>query len=441
MHKKLPLPRGWNRHVKSSVLQVLSLAHYCFFTVRGWAAESGSRRARMQAENDHLEQEMALLQEELRIKHARMMRIPAARRARYTPMERMAILELRATRGWSALQTARRFLLSHTTIADWMKRIDEGGEKALLQIFEPVNRFPDLVRYIVQRLKVLCPRLGKVKIAQTLCRAGLHLAPATVGRILKEKPVFPKPQAEALIAGPIVKAKAPNHIWHVDLTAVPTSAGFWAAWLPLALPQEWPFCWWVAVVVDHFSRRVQGCMVFEKKPGSRTIRSFLGRTIRQAGGSPRYLVSDKGSQFFCHGFKSWCQRRGIRPRFGAVGKHGSVAIVERFILSMKSECTRVIPVPLGRERFRRELSFYFGWFNGHRPHTSLGARTPDEVYHGLIAACEQPRLELRPRWPGNSKCASPQAPVADNQGRAIRFEVTFLGGRRHLPMVSVRHAA
>ncbi|MCZ6690612.1 MAG: integrase core domain-containing protein [Planctomycetota bacterium] len=132
---------------------------------------------------------------------------------------------------------------------------------------------------------------------------------------------------------------------------------------------------------------------------------------------------------------------GIRPRFGAVGKHGSVAIVERFILSMKSECTRVIPVPLGRERFRRELSFYAGWFNGRRPHTSLRVRTPDEVYHGLPAACERPRLELRPRWPSNSRCASPQAPVAGDPGKAIRFEVTFLGDRRHLPVVSLRRAA
>jgi hypothetical protein len=38
-----------------------------------------------------------------------------------------------------------------------------------------VNKFPNFVRHIVQRLKVLCPSLGKVKIAQMLARAGLHL--------------------------------------------------------------------------------------------------------------------------------------------------------------------------------------------------------------------------------------------------------------------------
>ena len=147
------------------------------------------------------------------------------------------------------------------------------------------------------------------------------------------------------------------------------------------------------------------------------------------------------SQFFCEGFKSWCERRGIRPRFGAVGKHGSVAIVERFILSMKSECTRVIPVPLELEQLRGELSFYVGWFNDQRPHTTLGVRTPYEVYHGLLAACEQPRLELRPRWPRDSRCASPQAPGAGDQGKAFRFKVTFIGSRRHLPVISLRRAA
>jgi hypothetical protein len=56
-----------------------------------------------------------------------------------------------------------------------MKRIDEKDTDALLQLREPVNKFPDFVRYIVQRLKSLSPSMGKVKIAETLCRAGLHL--------------------------------------------------------------------------------------------------------------------------------------------------------------------------------------------------------------------------------------------------------------------------
>jgi len=54
---------------------------------------------------------------------------------------------------------------------------------------------------------------------------------------------------------------------------------------------------------------------------------------------------------------------------GAVGKHGSIAIVERFIRSMKHECTRRLVVPLRREGTRREIAFYAERYNTHVPTT------------------------------------------------------------------------
>ena len=144
---------------------------------------------------DRLSHEIALLQEELRIKDARIERVPPHRRPHYVPLERMAIQELRAARGWSALQAAERFHVTATTLGSWKARIDERGPNALLRISVPVNKFPDLVRYIVRRLKLLCPRLGKVKIADMLCRAGLHLAPTTVGRFLRADLRWPEPVA------------------------------------------------------------------------------------------------------------------------------------------------------------------------------------------------------------------------------------------------------
>ena len=86
-----------------------------------------------------LNHELAL-QEELRIKDTRMARVPPRRRPHYTPLERMAILELRATRGWSVRQTADRLLLTPTTIPSWIARIDEDGPNALLQLRTPVNK-------------------------------------------------------------------------------------------------------------------------------------------------------------------------------------------------------------------------------------------------------------------------------------------------------------
>ena len=181
--------------------------------------------------------------------------------------------------------------------------------------------------------------------------------------------------------------------------------------------------------------------MFEQKPDARALCAFLGRTIGKVGAAPHHLISDQESMFTSDGFRGWCRRREIRLRYGAVGKHGSIAIVERFIRSMKHECTRQLLLPLRRERTRREIAFYVEWYNAHRPHNALAVRTPDEVYNGLPPACEKPPLELRSRWPAQARCASPQAPVDRDGLHDARLEVAFLGGRRHLPIVSLRRAA
>lgn len=161
-----------------------------------------------------------------------------------------------------------------------MKRLDEEGPDALVQLRQPVNKFPECVRYAVRLLKALCPSMGKGKIAQILCRAGLHLGTTTVGRMLKENRKPASSQSEdATSGGRVVTSKRPNHVWHTDLTAVLIGAGFWRSWLPFTLPRCWPFCWWVAVVMDHYSRRVMGGAVFKREPSGVAVRAFLGRTI------------------------------------------------------------------------------------------------------------------------------------------------------------------
>lgn len=132
----------------------------------------------------------------------------------------------------------RRFP-DHTgeTVASWSARIGEVGPEAFVQLPEPVNQFPDFVQHLVQRLKALCPAMGKVRIAETLCRAGLHLGATSVGRILQEEK-FPGPGFADESLGRVVASMCPNHVWHVDLTAVPTSSGFWTSWPPFSLPQH-----------------------------------------------------------------------------------------------------------------------------------------------------------------------------------------------------------
>jgi transposase InsO family protein len=239
----------------------------------------------------------------------------------------------------------------------------------------------------------------------------------------------------------VVAAKRPDHIWHVDLTTIPTSAGFWVSWLPFSLPQQWPFCWWVGVVLDHYSRRVMAITAFKGLPTSEAVQNLLDVVIEKTGPAPKYLISDKAKQFWCPEFKDWCKRKDITPRFGAVGKKGSIAVIERFIRSLKRECLRVILVPLSEQSILRELSLFADWYNEHRPHLTLFGQTPAEVYRGVEPACQLPRFEPRARWPRGAPCSSPQAPVAGEPGAIVRLEVGYQAGRRHLPIVSLKNAA
>jgi putative transposase len=431
------LPKHWKQSVRTAVLHAISLGHYAIAQARGQAVDSDERRREVDIER--LRAEIALLHEELRIKEARMERVPAHRRPHYTSFERMAILELKAARGWSLAKTAAAFFVTTATVREWMRRLDEPGPKPLVRLGGPVNKFPEFVAYIVQRLKTLCPTLGKRRIAQTLARAGLHLSATTVTRMLKTTPQRAPGKGPATLRG--VRARRINQIWHVDLTTIPITGGFWVPWLPNALPPCWPFCWWIALVIDQFSRRVMGAAMFRKQPTSEQVRALIGRIIRQTGAKPCHLICDRGRQFDCHGFRRWCGRRRIQVRYGAVGRQGSIAVVERLIRTFKEALRLLILIPLRREALRKELSLIVAWYNAHRPHAALGGRTPNEVYCKHFPAHRRPRYEPRAKWPKGSPCARPWALVRGRPGARLELKLAFHGGRKHLPIVTLKRVA
>jgi transposase InsO family protein len=202
--------------------------------------------------------------------------------------------------------------------------------------------------------------------------------------------------------------------------------GFWIPWLPYAVAQRWPFGAWVGVVLDHFSRSVVARGVFEKQPTAKQVCALLERAVRDAGTAPRHIVSDQGVQFQGE-YRAWCRKRGVRPRFGAVGQHGSIAVVERFIRSMKHEAFARILVPMSLRLLARELDAYLVWYHEHRPHQGVGGRTPRDV----LDAAGRSVTSRRQRAP----------PKRRSKMRPRRLVLSFVEGRRHLPVVSLQRAA
>jgi len=147
------------------------------------------------------------------------------------------------------------------------------------------------------------------------------------------------------------------------------------------------------------------------------ICAFLGSAMSVANARPKYLVCDRDSIFDCPAFRRWVKRKEIKPpRYGAVGKHGSIAVVERLIGTLKVEATRRMIVPMRRHQIRNELKLFTSWYNEYRPHTTLNGCAPNEVYFGRCPTNRKPRIEPRARWPRRLKCAQPQTLVAGRPG-------------------------
>lgn len=134
------------------------------------------------------------------------------------------------------------------------------------------------------------------------------------------------------------------------------------------------------------------------------------------------------------------QSENILPRNGAVNKHGSIAVVERFHRKLK-ESLLLITVPEHQPDFEHEVGLVIDWYNEHRRHETPDGKTPNEEYFRQLAANEKMRFELRKQWPRGSPSAKPQVEVNGELGDAILFELDGHQGRRDLPIVRVRPAA
>jgi hypothetical protein len=51
---RIPLPKSWNKYVRSSLVHVISLAQYATAYTRGWAANSINSRLRQKSEVQRL---------------------------------------------------------------------------------------------------------------------------------------------------------------------------------------------------------------------------------------------------------------------------------------------------------------------------------------------------------------------------------------------------
>jgi putative transposase len=341
-------------------------------------------------------------------------KLPERQRPHYPPDARFRILQVRALLALSADETARMFRVTSRTVLRWERDLQAGPDRptvgSLVKPTPPVRRFADVVRHVVRTL-TLAGFPGDASVAAFLARAGWRLSRRTVQRIRKEKAIVPEPP-KAETANRAVRARYPNHVWMVDLTEIPGLLRL--------------FSFKLAVVLDAFSRAPLAARVFLSEPSATDLAClFAGAALRF--GPPRHSVSDQGSQFTSQIFRKTLEHHGVRHRYGAVGQTGSIALIERFFLTLKTVTKVAERPPLLRTDLEGRLAPFFPYYACLRPHQGLGGSTPAERFLALPLA----HLEAIPPPRGRPREQVDVTPP---------FTLRFLDSEKRLPHLARRAA-
>jgi transposase InsO family protein len=304
---------------------------------------------------------------------ARLDKIPDRHRPYFTPVQRFQILEIKSLLGWNRDLTARLFRVCSNTITNWEEHVDSITRTVgsmVVKAVPPVVRIADVGRRLVQSMLQLGIG-GEEMVSQVLARAGWVVSSRSVRRIGRERkgsgpettPHGPRPRR------PVV-ARFVNHVWMVDVSVVQALLG-----------GEF----YMAAVFDAFSRASLAISTYEHKPGASAMARLL-RTAARSFGSPKYLITDQGTEFTGKGFRKAASRLGITHRFGSVQSIFAIARLERFWRTLKHTASLRLLPPLTLGDLERRLETALSYYLRFRPHQGLLGSTPAETFFGLEPA-------------------------------------------------------
>ena len=157
---------------------------------------------------------------------------------------------------------------------------------------------------------------------------------------------------------PVVR---PNQVWAMDITYVPMARGFV----------------YLAAVVDWFSRKVLAWKLSITLSADFCIEALEEALVRH--GRPEIFNSDQGSQFTSAEFIKVLKAAEIAISMDGKGAWRDNVFVERLWRTVKYEEV-YLRAYTGVSEARTSIGRYLGFYNGTRPHSSLGGQTPDQAY-------------------------------------------------------------
>ena len=134
---------------------------------------------------------------------------------------------------------------------------------------------------------------------------------------------------------------------------------------------------YLVAIIDWYSRRVLGWRISNSMEAAFCV-DCLEEALRHHG-KPEIFNSDQGSQFTSDAFTGALKREGIQISMDGRGRAYDNIFVERLWRSVKHEDVYLKGYATVGE-LTVGLTEYFAFYNGERPHQSLGQKTPEVVY-------------------------------------------------------------
>ena len=259
-----------------------------------------------------------------------------------------------------SLSTARQCALLGVARSSlyYRPREPSGEDLALMQALD--RQYLETPFYGSRRMKVWLAREGRRvsrKRVQWLMRImglrAIYRSPRT-SRPAPEHRVYPYLLEK-------IRVTRPNQVWAADITYLPMARGF----LYLVAIMDWHSRY---VVAWRLSNTLEADFCVD------ALKEVLGQ------GQPAVFNTDQGSQFTSLEFTHVLQEHGVKINMDGKGWYTDNIFVERLWRTLKYEEVYLKAYTNATEA-RRELSYYFRFYNDQRPHQALGYRTPAEVFH------------------------------------------------------------
>jgi putative transposase len=158
---------------------------------------------------------------------------------------------------------------------------------------------------------------------------------------------------------------AVNHVWSTDITYIRVRGGFV----------------YLTAVIDWASRYVLSWELSNTLEGAFCL-SALDRALRVA--TPQIFNTDQGSQYTSAAFTGRLLEAGVQISMDGRGRALDNIFVERLWRSVKYEEVYLKDYQSMGQAVEG-IGGYFHFYNAHRPHQSLGNRTPSAVYGAITA--------------------------------------------------------